>query len=209
MTPNERVQRLVQAGTITHDDGVRLLTAMGPKRPLTTLEILFDPFERFGGGTAAAIGLLTAAASLISIPLKIRYDGFLDLHTGPATSLRLALSEQFVVWILPAILFYTYARLVKSPGRIIDYLGMVGLSRIPYLLATALLGLFPSGETPRGAALVAIAAIALTALGWTITLLYKGFKNASGLTGAKLVAGFIATMVVCEAMSKTVLGLVE
>jgi len=47
-----------------------------------------------------------------------------------------------------------------------------------------------------------IAAIALGSVAWFITLLYQGFKNASGLQGPKLVGGFVAIVIVAETISK-------
>ena len=60
---------------------------------------------------------------------------------------------------------------------------------------------------PSGPALAVIVSVTLAALGWMITLLYRGFKHASGLAGAGVVAGFIGIAVASEVASKVVLSI--
>jgi hypothetical protein len=54
-------------------------------------------------------------------------------------------------------------------------------------------------------ALVAVALVGVVVLVANVTWLYKGFKNASGLTGSKLVGGFVVLSLVLEALSKLVI----
>ena len=60
----------------------------------------------------------------------------------------------------------------------------------------------PPEVTP---ALLAVALVAVVFGVANVTLLYFGFKNASGLTGVKLVGGFIGLLIGVEALSKVVL----
>jgi hypothetical protein len=87
---------------------------------------------------------------------------------------------------------------------------MVGLARLPLLLASVPLALLtpshPSIPPRLTPALAAVVVIALACVAWNITLLYQGFKNASGLRGPKLVGGFIAIVILAEAISKVVLA---
>jgi hypothetical protein len=163
MTPVERVHRLVQAGTVAPEEGERLLSAMTREAVGSPAWILVNPFDRFGGGVAAAIGAVVGALSVWVTRLGIRFDGFLDLHFAHArvAPVRVSLIEQLAGWVLPALLFWAYARAVARHSCV----------------------------------------------AWNITLLYQGFKNASGLRGPTLVGGLSAMVVVAEVASKIVLAL--
>jgi hypothetical protein len=211
MTPRARIERLVQAGTVAPEEGERLMAAIAAEPARSPLLLLIDPFDRFGGGVAAAVGLVVSTLSLAASRLGLRFDGFLDLHVarGRAPSLQVALLDQLVAWILPAACFWIYARLASRHVRWIDFVGMVGLARLPMLLGGVPIALLSQTlsqitiMTPRFTpALGGIAAIALGSVAWFITLLYQGFKNASGLQGPKLVGGFVAIVIVAETISK-------
>ncbi len=211
MTPAERVRRLVDSGSVAPEEGVRLLAAMSEAPPRSRLEALVDPFERFGGGTAAALGAVISVASIAVSRLGVRFDGLLDLHIHRAVvpSLRVALGDQLVGWLLPAVCFWAYARAITRHVRLADFIGMAGLARLPILMsALALLPLTPANPSvpPKlTPALLAMAMLGLAFVVANVTLLYQGFKNASGLTGVKLVGGFIGLVIGVEALSKIVL----
>ena len=63
----------------------------------------------------------------------------------------------------------------------------------------------PTKLTQATGPLLALVGIGLVCIAMHITLLYQGFKNASGLVGPKLVAGFIALLIVAEIVSKLAL----
>jgi hypothetical protein len=216
MNPTERVRGLVRAGAVGPDEGRRLLAALGQggeAPPRSTAWLLVNPFDRFGGGVAAAAGLVVGALGMGSTRLGVRFDGFLDLHVNRAhvASLRVALVEQLVSWLLPALLFWAYARTVSRHARPIDFLGMTGLARLPFVLAAGPIALLSPDVTRLplqvSPALLAIALLGAAALAWTVTLLYQGFKSASGLRGTRLVAGFLTMVLASEAASKLVLAL--
>jgi cytochrome c oxidase subunit IV len=215
MTPADRVRRLVASGSVAPEEGARLLEAMSAASPRSKLGLLVDPFERFGGGVSAAIGLAIAVFSVVLVTrTSVRFDGLFDLHITErgAASLRTALVEQLASWIVPAILFWIYARVLSRHVRLIDFVGMTGLARWPLLLgALVLLPVVPgvasarAGETLSPALLVTLV-VAVGCVVLDVVLLYKGFKNASGLTGTKLVAGFIGLALLGEIVSKVVLS---
>ena len=51
-----------------------------------------------------------------------------------------------------------------------------------------------------------IAAFATLCLVWSLTLLVRGFRNASGLRGATLIAGLIGLVLLSEILSKVALA---
>ena len=212
----ERVRALVRSGKIAPDEGQRILSALSesaltepPARGWAWL--LVDPFERFGGGMGVGLGLVAALASLGATRLGIRFDGFLDLHAVQgAPSIGSAALELAVAWPLGAAVLWGGAQAVKRGQRFIDFLAGVGIARMPLALAGLLLGGLTYGvpseaHAPFSVRTAAILAIALVAVAWHLTLLYRGFKHASGLSGPKLVATFVATVVVAEIASKLVL----
>lgn len=209
MSPEERVRHLMQTGAVAHEEGERLLSAMSD-RSSSARSFVRDPFERIGGGTAAAIGAVVSVASLFVARLGVRFDGLLDLHSPHVVpSWRTAIVNQLAAWIVPSLCFWVYARVMNRHVRAVDFFGAVGLSRFPLLVAGLVtLPLVPSTlpMPPKpSAALLALVCITLVFAAMNVWLLYKGFKNASGLTGSKLVAGFIGLLVVGEAISKAVL----
>jgi hypothetical protein len=213
MTPAERIRHLIHAGNVAPEEGERLLAALAPESVRSPAWIVVNPFDRFGGGAAALAGLLVSWLSVWSTRLGVRFDGFLDLHVAPhghTPPLSLAVIDQVVAWVLPAACFWAYARVVARHARPVDFLGMVGLARLPLLVAGIPIALLtsssPSLPLKLTPALAGIAVIALVSVAWNITLLYQGFKNASGLRGPKLIGGFIGVVVVAETISKLALA---
>lgn len=209
MTVVERIQRLVSSGKISAEEGDRLLLA---NADAPTRVPWWNPFHRFGGGPAALVGLLTAALAVATSRLGVRFDGFLDLHVAPvAPALRTALVDQAVAWCLPAFVFWSYALVFDRRARWIDFLGMTGLSRAalvavaPFIaLLTRGMKLPTPGSTPSPM-LAVVALVALTALVAYLTLLYQGFKHATGFHGRRLTLGFAAMALLCEVLSKLAL----
>jgi len=214
MNPVERVRRLVEAGTVAPEEGERLVAAMDRAPGRSPLWLLVNPFDRFGGGVAAAAGVVVGALGIGATRLGAHFDGFLDLHVSRAhvSPIRVALVEQVAAWLLPAALFWAYARVFARHVRVVDFVGMIGLARLPLVLAAFPVALLvpdvhalPIALTP---ALLAVVLIVLVSLGWYVTLLYQGFKNASGLRGGKLVGGLVAMIVAAEVASKLLLAVV-
>jgi hypothetical protein len=94
----ERVRALVASGAISQKDGDALLASLDGGTPKSSVYLLlFNPFERIGGATAAALGIAIAAASigLANASRRVRFDGFVDLHiVATQPSLRVSLIDQ-------------------------------------------------------------------------------------------------------------------
>jgi hypothetical protein len=213
MTPAQRVRARVESGSLTAEEGARLLAAMHESPPASPAHrvSLLDPFERFGGGTAVLLGAVISIASIAAEQLGIRFDGFIDVHVARnhTPTWWSAVADQLGGWILPALGFWAYARVFSRRVRVVDFLGMVGLARLSLLIgALATLPFVPSSPpspmqlTPALALVIVLAVVTLTVY---ITLLYNGFKNASGLTGRRLVVGFVGLMIVLELASRVAL----
>lgn len=210
MTPQERIRQFVYQGRLGPAEAERLIEAMDPRTQRGPGWLLINPFDRFGGGVAACAGLAVSFASLAATRLGVRFDGFVDLHGrapgDDVPSLFCSWFEQGCAWILPSVLFWFYAWVLARHVRFRDFLGMVGLARAPMLV----LGLAHVALDPRSpvsgalripfALVLGLAAVVLYF--WFATLLYQGFKNASGLSGAKRTVGFTAMCILSEVFSK-------
>jgi len=228
LSPSERVRRLVASGAATPEEGERLIAAMVEDAATkarahamghtkeSLLKTLLHPYDRYGGGVAATIGLVVSVVSIGVTLLGVRFDGFLDLHVRPLSSgtsgvhaIATSAAEQGIVWVLPALCYWAYARLFSRHVRVLDFLGMVGLARVAVLLSVIpVLALTPHIQDPtslQSPSMLALVTVALLMLAVHITLLYQGFKNASGLAGVKLVGGFIGLLIVVEMITKLAL----
>jgi hypothetical protein len=200
----ERVRALVASGALSQDEGDKLIAAMGPSSPPSFATLLINPFERFGGEAAAAVGVVIAVLSAFVGLLRVRYDGFLDLHAVEATpSLTTCVVDQLAAFVLPSLLAWAVARVAGSRPRIVDLVGSVGLSRAPYLLAGLVAGLLPPGPkgAPHGPSLWIVVTVAIAAIAWSLTLHFQGFRNATGLAAKRGTVAFIVFVVASEIAS--------
>jgi Yip1 domain len=216
MTPAARIRHLVEAGRVSRDEGERLVAALGPAPTTRSLRSLaINPFDRFGGGTALVAGLGIGGASLLATRLGAHFDGFMDMHAsnGTAAPIGASLLEQAASWLLPALLFWGYARAMNPHVRLVDFVGFVGLARLPLLIdalfVIAVGPVMPPGPPHLTPILVLVALVSLPLLAWCGTLLFTGFRNASGLPrgSGKLIGGFAGLLVVSEVVSKGLLFL--
>jgi hypothetical protein len=212
----QQVLDMVAAGKITAAEGDELLRAVR-KRP-SKWQLLFNPFERIGTTSGVAVtGLLAVAGIAVSL-LGVRFDGALDLHrVGHRPSLLIAVFDSLNATLVTAMVFWLTSRVVARQGRFLDFLVTVGIARAPYLATAVVLALIsPDPETmlsrartnPLDPVLLLTALISLTGLAWFVTLLFTGFRTASGLRGARLAGGFAAALLVSEVATKVLLAVV-
>ena len=207
MSPADRIRKLVADGRVAEAEGARLLAALEAPRPLAKL----DPFVRFGGGIAAAVGVAGAGASIAITRLGASFDGALDLHIGHVPPLGTAIVQQGAAFVLPALAFWAYARTRSAHVRLVDFFGMIGLGRVPVILgALPMIALAPPepasvSDIHFTPALVLVAFLAFVMLGLQVALYFFGFRNASGLSGKTLGIGFAVMLLAVEIASKLVL----
>lgn len=215
-TAKEEVLRLVFSGKVTSAEGDELLRAMSAPRRRWPLRLLINPFERLGGVTALAIGLFGSLAGIALSRLHVRFDGALDVHVVPlAPPLREAVLDQLVAWPLVAAVAWLIGLTIAPKGRMVDFLGVVGVARIPLLLvgvfaaaARHRLPMDPAGigSTPP-AVLLGLVAVILPAIAWMLVLLIEGFRTATGVLGPKGGVAFVGVVVVAEIASKVALSI--
>jgi hypothetical protein len=208
-SPEERVEALRRAGVVAPGQADTLLGALG-STPQPRWMILVDPFARHGGGRAAAFGVAVALAGIAASRLGIRFDGFLDVHLAHTSpSWGLAVADQLVAFPLGALILWICTRIAGGRGRLVDDLGVVGVARLPTVLTGLAVWATTAGSSGplAGLRLFSLVVPALLGLGWTLTLLYTGHANASGLRGPRLGLSLFAALVAAEVVSKVALSL--
>jgi len=214
----DRIRQLAAAQSLDSEDAARLLDALRPPAIVPHSEsVLANPFARHGGGTTAIAGGVIAALALLVSQVGVRFDGALDVHTvGAPVALPTALVDQLVALPLTAVVFWSLARTASRSTRVVDVLGVVGVSRAPSMLLAIPLGLYglrsshAAGASPAAGlsfVLGALILLGLGGLGAQIYLLFVGFRTVTGIRGGALTWRFIAALVVAEVLSKVVLSL--
>lgn len=206
----ERVRALVASGAISPEEGRKLIAALAPPsaHPPSTMALLVNPFERFGGPLAAAVGGVVAVLGGAVERLGVRYNGLLDLHTASRTpTLAECAADQLASFVLPTFIAWCIALVAGRQARLVDLVGAVGVARAPYLVAGLVTGLLaPGNGEPHGVLLWTIVSLVLGALAWMITLLFQGFRNATGLAGRPCTVAFVAFIVLSEIASVALLS---
>jgi hypothetical protein len=210
-TSDVRIRQLVEKGALPPDQAQELLTAL--QAPAARPRLLLDPLMRFGGERLSLVGAGALLAGAALGQLRINFDGFLDIHIGPhALGLPETALQSLVAWPLPALLLWLASLLAGRQGRFIDFLGVVGVARVPMVLFSlplaALVLIDPPpvlqpGQLPHvSAAMMALSLLGLTGIGWGVALQYRGFVTASGLKGARRWIAFVVAALSAEVLSK-------
>ncbi|MCK9460096.1 MAG: hypothetical protein M0R80_10695 [Proteobacteria bacterium] len=215
-----KVLDMVEQGKITTAEADALLGAMREK-PRLSLRVLFDPFDRVGVAGGLVVGVVASVvAGLVSIPLGMRFDGFMDIHAASGTvTATAAITDQLVAWPLSAIVLWLVALPFARASRPADFLAATGLVRLLPLVAGVLLApLTPepaalaemsrNAMTDPGAALgdllsmLPMVAVAIVFAGWFIAATVFAFRHASGLRGGRLAAAAVVALLAAEIVSK-------
>lgn len=215
-TSSVRIRELVEKGALPPEQAKDLLAALNapaaPRRP----SLLLDPLMRFGGEWLSLVGAGAVLAGAALGRLRINFDGFLDVHLGShALSLPEAVVQSLVAWPLGAILLWLASLLAGRQGRFVDFLGVVGVARVPAVIFTlpmaALVLIDPPpvlqpGQMPEVRPLMlALSLLVLAGIGWCVTLDYRGFVTASGLKGARRWVTFVLAALIAEVLAKMML----
>ena len=135
--------------------------------------------------------------------------------TGVQPALFTIFSDVSVAWISMSLGLFASAKMFRSPIRLIDIFGAVGLARFPLLIAIFPAIVFAPDTTDieelmsiQGAELawlIAGAFVILLFLIWFFILLFNAYKINSNLKGWKLGVGFVSAVIVAEAVSLFIL----
>lgn len=200
-----KVLDMVEQGKITTAEADALLGAMR-ERPRLSLRVLFDPFDRVGVAGGLVVGVVASVvAALVSIPLGMRFDGFMDIHAalGPVTATA-AITDQLVAWPLSAIVLWLVALPFARASRPADFLAATGLVRLLPLVAGVLLAPLIPEPAALGdlLSMLPMVAVAVVFAGWFIAATVFAFRHASGLRGGRLAAAAVVALLAAEIVSK-------
>lgn len=221
-THEERIDNMIATGRVSREEGERLRAAIDPEQTATKRWTkLLDPIAHLPTGTALMVsGSVAVVGVVLGTAFGIRFDGALDVHVGgPAVPIGTAVVEQLIAWPLVAAIAYVAARLAgaKSGTRPVDMLTAVGIARLPLAVAAVLSHLLmPKLLADPDAAAKALteevglvrglilAGVAVPLIALFLVLLVRGYRTASGLTGARLAISAIGFILVAEIISRLV-----
>ena len=211
-TSKEKVLELVATGKISAAEGSELLGALVKPGP-SIWSRLGNPFERLNGMATWSLTVVAVLIGFLLFKWNVRFDGALDVHSTHNGLPEVALWDQIVAWPLTALVFWLTSRAVGQKGRVSDFLGAVGVARIPLVLIGILIGgLGPRARIDTSSPSIGAVALVLGVLplvAWAVVLLLNGFRNASGLREGKSTRVFFVALVVAEILSKVVLHIME
>jgi hypothetical protein len=174
--------------------------------------LLFQPFERYSERSLVAVGLLCAVSAVFAgAYFDVRFDGVLDLHFVPGSSVKdlsVDLATGFITLfvflfadILAAVLVAKIPMylpmLLNAGGRITA----AGEKIVEQTVERQPLSLDALSMT----LLVLSIILVLLFLVWSVALLYNGYKTAAHAKGAKAIVLFIMALLLAEIASKIVL----
>lgn len=102
-------------------------------------KLLLNPFQAIAGYSALAWGIGGLfVSSILNYFTHYHYHGLLHFGIGVDKGYWLYLTEVFIVWLVPALLFYIGGIILsKSKIRVIDVLGTVAFAQLPLVLMNA------------------------------------------------------------------------
>ena len=202
-SPRDKILQLIANGTISPEEGDKLLSAIKPE-PSFWDKWLLDPFSVMETSAAWLLALLVAAGSIALYQFDIRFLGALDIQTFKDASLTNALVDQLAAWICMALCFYLVARAAKQKASLLEMMAFVGAARLPHLIA----GIFTVlAQHYSWAKLTTIFIIPL--IGWTMLALISGFRIASNAKGKSLAMTFFIALSLSEILSKLIIEVLK
>lgn len=193
--------------------------------------VLFNPFEKYAESRLLISGILiTLIGSYLGYLFQGRFDGVVDLHFMPSTTLLETLTDNAINIFSLFLPLFVLGKYINNKTRAVDILTPVMIARLPfYLLAFTNYQNFISGATERLLASIDLnnmptelnietsdmviitlfSGLSILFLVWFVLLLFNGFKTATNSRGIKnklLVAGAI---ILAEILSKILFSLIN
>lgn len=188
--------------------------------------ILFNPFEKYAENKLFVFGILiTLAGSYLGYLFQGRFDGVIDLHFVPSTTLFEPLVDNLINILVLFLLLFILGKYINSKTRAIDVLITVLIARFPfYLLTFSNYQNYISGVSEKLIASIdfqnkttgvdiatsdmlitlLFAGISILFLIWFVILLFNGFKVATNSRGTKNNLFFAGAIILAEIISKII-----
>lgn len=100
------------------------------------LKLAFNPFSKIAGLRALGWGIGgILLSSFMSYFSGYHYHGLLHFGPAPNPAWWCFLSEHFIIWLIPALLFYIGGLILsRSQIRLIDVFGTIAFAQLPLLI---------------------------------------------------------------------------
>lgn len=188
--------------------------------------VLFNPFEKYTESKLFIFGLLiTIMGSYLGYLFQGRFDGVIDLHFVPSTTLFEPLIDNIINIISLFLVLFILGKSINNKTRAIDILTPVLIARFPlYLLTFSNYQNFISDASQRLLASIDLqnmpadinfeasdmiitllfTGLSILFLIWFIILLFNGFKVATNSRGIKNNLLFAGAIILAEILSKII-----
>jgi hypothetical protein len=165
-----------------------------------------NPFLRLGPLPALLCGVLGCGIGLLVAGHGLRFDGFLDIHSGRPVGLGVALRDLLAAWPIPALVFWLMLRVIaRAPARLHEVAGVVGLAHLPPALVGPVVLLIDPAASLQAPSTMAVLTLVLLALGVQLLWLFQGMRHTAGRSSTAVSAAFVIAVVVAEVVSKLVI----
>jgi hypothetical protein len=156
---------------------------------------------------------------------NIRFDGLLDVHQFEKVSLLLVTQENAINIAVMTVLLFVFGKIINSKTRFIDILNSVLIFRIPFFIISVLIKIpfmenFGKNVAKNSnniehlkvdpielAAVLSIAMFFLVLLGYSIWLLFIGFKTATNCKKTTNYVVFGILIILGEVLTKIFINL--
>jgi hypothetical protein len=191
------------------------------------IRLLFNPFIKMAGSKAAFIGLIALIiSSWLNSVYNVHLGGVIDIYLVKNLSLKTAVSENLVIVASLVIVFGLILYFLKGLRfRIIDIVGLVLFSRIPFVLAPFIGSLIPKEKlqhllkaaenisSPQGLEEIQNELVLISLIGFVMLLLvvlfiiwlYNAFVLLNNEKSLKVNLLFAVGLVVSEIVSKIII----
>ncbi len=224
----ERLLCMLKENKITEHDYKILSAALDKKtsRISAFFSLLVNPFQKIAGLKALLLGMgVMIAMSFLGVLAKVYFPGPLSclnavVIKNPKMQINffLLLYQNMISWLVLTVLFITAAKLFQQKRmRAIDFFGTVALSRIPFLVLTAMISIiqivnpdFMNIDITKGIPIHAsfvmnvFSLVIVFCCAWQIATYFYALKESSGLVGKKLWLSFIVAIILGEVLSSSV-----
>lgn len=187
-----------------------------------TLLLLINPFQKIAGFQALNWGLAGLIVStVLSTATGYHYHGLLHFGPAPNPAWWCFVAEHLIIWLIPSILFYgCTVCFSKSHIRIIDVFGTVLFAQIPFVFMNLFTFIpavqksmnidtnIPLEQIARqpefiiGSMILLISSIFLIL---TLIWMYQALRVSGNLKGGKLVAIYIAGIILSDVICRLII----
>ncbi len=212
----ERLLNLLHSNKISSDEYKLLSNALNKKSRISTIyNHIINPFRTIAGVRALIWGIVVILImSYLAVRIPIHFPGLLNYAINPninkiKINFCIIFGQNIVSCLILSMVFFISAKIIRQKNlRIIDFLGMVLLSRYAYLTITIIFfitnkinnNIFIAKQAPFVYSMF-IMLVVFTGVIWQMVLFFSAFKESSGITGTKLWISFIISMIISTALS--------